>query len=251
MLSNTIMVKCICARCGDPFERSKVSVKSMQKRRPNAKTYCGNSCRGNSREYQTAITKCQYCGTEESQTVVNKFKRKFCSIRCYSKAGKPAWVREKISITVSERARTHGGVGAGMGRFHSEKNEQSVFHRSLLELRYYQFLEDYDYVIGYYPEPLGLPYLFEGNWHTYNPDVIVVYDDRIELQEVKSYFHAHEPCHYKDKQKNLAKWKYAEKYIIRDEDLDAFRIVYEEGKNNWVTKSRSELAYTGTCIGNA
>lgn len=92
------------------------------------------------------------------------------------------------------------------GYFESAKNKKMLHYRSGYELDVYKALEKIDSVIEYYVEPIKIGYLFEGKKHTYNPDLVVIFDDNHkEVWEVK-------PSNQTDLPKNNAKWVACDNY---------------------------------------
>jgi hypothetical protein len=92
------------------------------------------------------------------------------------------------------------------GYFDSKKNKKALHYRSGYELEVYKALEKIESVIEYYVEPLKIGYLFEGKKHTYNPDLVVIFDDNHkEVWEIK-------PSNQTDLPKNNAKWVACDNY---------------------------------------
>lgn len=108
-----------------------------------------------------------------------EFKKKYC----HSEGLKKKWQ----SYTPEERMkRVNDSMGFGrnsfMGRaktgyFYSEKNKRKIFYRSSFELAAYQILEQIPHVIKYDTECLHIPYVINGEKHTYIPDILVTYKD--------------------------------------------------------------------------
>ena len=109
----------------------------------------------------------------------DEFKKKYC----HSEGLKKKWQ----SYTPEERMkRVNDSMGFGrnsfMGRaktgyFYSEKNKQKIFYRSSFELAAYQILEQIPHVVKYDTECLHIPYVMNGEKHTYVPDILVTYKD--------------------------------------------------------------------------
>lgn len=92
------------------------------------------------------------------------------------------------------------------GYFQSQKNNRLLHYRSGYELDVYKALENIQSVKEYYVEPLKIGYLFEGKKHTYNPDLVIIYDDNHkEIWEIK-------PSNQTDLPKNNAKWVACDNY---------------------------------------
>jgi hypothetical protein len=92
------------------------------------------------------------------------------------------------------------------GYFESKKNKKALHYRSGYELEVYKALENIGSVIEYYVEPIKIGYLFEGKKHTYNPDLVVIFDDNHkEVWEIK-------PSNQTDLPKNNAKWVACDNY---------------------------------------
>jgi hypothetical protein len=92
------------------------------------------------------------------------------------------------------------------GYFESKKNKKILHYRSGYELEVYKALENISSVIEYYVEPIKIGYLFEGKKHTYNPDLVVIFDDNHkEVWEIK-------PSNQTDLPKNNAKWVACDNY---------------------------------------
>jgi hypothetical protein len=93
------------------------------------------------------------------------------------------------------------------GFFISNKNNNKAMHyRSGYELDVYKCLENIQEVVEYYVEPIKIGYLFEGKKHTYNPDLVVIFNDNHkEVWEIK-------PSNQTDLPKNNAKWVACDSY---------------------------------------
>jgi len=96
-----------------------------------------------------------------------------------------AKTREKISLT--KKAKFADGFYTSCGKikgyFLSEKMKKELPYKSKFELIYYMFLEEDISIKTYEVEKIRIPYLLNGEKHTYFPDVLV--DDRI-LVEINS-----------------------------------------------------------------
>ncbi len=118
--------------------------------------------------------------------------------------------KRKLSISTSkaiQEGRCPGPKSRGKsGDFYSPKNRQWVHYRSKLELKMYHLLEIMSQVKRYHVEPIHIPYVINGKWRTYIPDLRVRYTDgTTDLIEIK-------PQHLKDDPVNQAKWKAARKW---------------------------------------
>ena len=87
------------------------------------------------------------------------------------------------------------------GYFESKKNSCSLHYRSGYECEVYELLEQDVDVESFCAEPYKVPYLNEGEWHDYVPDLRVNYlGGRVEIWEIK-------PSTQTRLQKNKDKWK--------------------------------------------
>mgnify|MGYP003332997406 CR=1 FL=1 len=88
----------------------------------------------------------------------------------------------------------------------SLKNGKEMHYRSGYECEVYEALEHIEEVLQYYVEPIKIGYIFEGEHHIYNPDLIVHFiDGKKEVWEIK-------PSNQTDLPKNHAKWAACESY---------------------------------------
>jgi hypothetical protein len=75
------------------------------------------------------------------------------------------------------------------GQFRSAKLGRAVAYESGLEHRFLQLCEASPDVIWYQEQPLVIPYIFDGSWRDYHPDVLVqLADGRRLLAELKHLF---------------------------------------------------------------
>jgi len=119
------------------------------------------------------------------------------------------------------------------GYFHSQKNNRLVHYRSGYELEVYQALEKINDVKEYYVEPIKIGYLFEGKKHTYNPDLVIIYqDNHKEIWEIK-------PSNQTDLPKNNAKWVACDNYC--QSKGWRFVVITEKGINKLKKISRKIL----------
>jgi hypothetical protein len=93
------------------------------------------------------------------------------------------------------------------GSFTSIKmNGTEIHYRSRWECQCYECLEMLTEVVAYHGEPVKIPYLFKGESHTYNPDILVQLDDgTTELWEIKPQDQTHWDI-------NQAKWDAAKAF---------------------------------------
>ena len=122
-----------------------------------------------------------------------------------------------------QEGRRKAGVRGIQGGFLSKKNNKILHYRSLLELHWYQLLEQMSKVHRYYVEPVRIPYEWEGSTHHYLPDLRIRYTDgTTELVEIK-------PEYLWDDLQNQAKFKAARKWCKTRRVSTTFKVVgYEE-----------------------
>ena len=83
---------------------------------------------------------------------------------------------------------------------------REMHYRSGYECEVYEALEHIEEVLQYEVEPIKVGYIFEGEHHHYNPDLIVHFiDGHKEVWEIK-------PSNQTDLPKNHAKWTACESY---------------------------------------
>lgn len=139
-------------------------------------------------------------------------------VRCIKTHYKVHHPKEKLVITkdcqlkatiwkdFSTSKKIHKKPAFKEGHFHSEKNKKLLHYRSGYELEVYKALEKIPDVKEYYVEPIKIGYLFEGKKHTYNPDLVIIYqDNHKEIWEIK-------PSNQTDLPKNNAKWVACDNY---------------------------------------
>lgn len=106
------------------------------------------------------------------------------------------------------------------GYHHSPKCGR-VYYRSSYELRYFQILDNDEYVISYHVEPFSIKYRFDGTILSYTPDVLIFYKHKVVLIEIK-------PKYWLTSDKNQAKITAGQSYcsdhgiefaIITEDDL--------------------------------
>ncbi len=115
------------------------------------------------------------------------------------------------------------GIG---GWIFSKKNNKRLHYRSQLERDWYLLLEKLSYVSAYIPEPVAISYMWNGEIHSYIPDLLVKYvNGCCDLIEIKPEFAHKDP-------KNCAKWEAAKKWCLkRNSRPDRFCVVgYRELK---------------------
>lgn len=82
----------------------------------------------------------------------------------------------------------------------STKTGASLHYRSGYECEVYELLDEDTEVVSFDAEPFKIPYIFEGEWHDYIPDIRINFTDgKVEIWEVK-------PSSQTDLPKNKAKW---------------------------------------------
>ena len=134
-----------------------------------------------------------------------------------ARKGKGIGVSGKYTRTASIRAKISAGVSAFMqkhpngyrNRFYksgwvsTDCSAPEVWTRSSWERRVLAVLDQYPDIEHVTVEPFCIPYLFEGVWHTYTPDLLLELEGGvIELWEVK-------PEPFTRKPKNIAKFQAA------------------------------------------
>ena len=93
------------------------------------------------------------------------------------------------------------------GNFESKKNGASLHYRSGYECEVYELLEQDADVVSFAAEPYKVPYLHDGEWHEYVPDLRVNYlEGRVEIWEIK-------PSSQTRIKKNKDKWRAIEPYV--------------------------------------
>ena len=108
------------------------------------------------------------------------------------------------------------------GFFTSKKNGGAeIYYRSGYEKKTYELLEHDLEVTAYSAEPFKIPYLFEGAWHNYTPDLKITYKDKnIEICEIK-------PASQTQMPKNIAKWDAMSK--VAQSHGWRFQVITEKG----------------------
>lgn len=92
------------------------------------------------------------------------------------------------------------------GHFESKKNGGSLPYKSGYECEVYELLEQDAEVVSFAVEPYRVPYLHEGEWHEYIPDLRVNFlGGKIEIWEIK-------PSTQTRIKKNVDKWKAIKPY---------------------------------------
>ena len=72
------------------------------------------------------------------------------------------------------------------GYFESKKNNANLHYRSGYECEVYELLEQDEEIKSFSVEPYKVPYLHNGEWHEYVPDLRVnFHDGRVEIWEIK------------------------------------------------------------------
>jgi hypothetical protein len=95
------------------------------------------------------------------------------------------------------------------GTFVSGKmNGKELHYRSGYECEVYEILERLPEVVHYDAEPLEIPYLHNGKWHKYRPDLSILFaDGHKEIWEIKPASQTSLPI-------NDAKWTHANEYCL-------------------------------------
>ena len=134
--------------------------------------------------------------------------------------------RRKLSESACrgiQEGRRKAGVRGIQGDFISKKNNKILHYRSLLELHWYQLLEQMSKVHKYYVEPVRIPYEFEGSIHYYLPDLRIRYtDSTTELVEIK-------PECFWDEHRNIIKFEAAQKWCKNRKVPTTFKVVGYRG----------------------
>jgi hypothetical protein len=104
----------------------------------------------------------------------------------------------------SGKAKKKPNVKFRDGTFVSGKmNGKELHYRSGYECEVYELLEQLPNVVCYDAEPLEIPYLHNGKWRKYRPDLSILFDDgHKEIWEIKPKTQTSLPI-------NEAKWTYA------------------------------------------
>lgn len=135
-------------------------------------------------------------------------------VKTHFKVHHPNEVMPKVPQTKATIWRDFNGKGEKKtrkpnfreGYMVSLKNGREMHYRSGYECEVYESLESIDEVLAYDVEPFKVPYLFEGEAHNYNPDLIIHFiDGHTEVWEIK-------PSNQTDLPKNHAKWASCELY---------------------------------------
>jgi TnsA endonuclease N terminal len=126
------------------------------------------------------------------------------------------------------------------GNFESKKNGCSLPYKSGYECEVYELLEQDVEVVSFAVEPYRVPYLHEGEWHEYIPDLRVNYlGGKVEIWEIK-------PSTQTRVKKNLDKWKAIKPYT---ENLGwGFKVITETeiGKLRTRVKEQRFIQEIGT-----
>jgi len=86
------------------------------------------------------------------------------------------------------------------GNYVSTKTGATLHYRSGYECEVYELLDEDTEVLSFSAEPFRIPYVFEGQWHDYIPDIRINFtDSKVEIWEVK-------PSSQTDLAQNKAKW---------------------------------------------
>lgn len=118
------------------------------------------------------------------------------------------------------------------GHHISTKTGAAVRYRSGYECEVYELLDQDKEVIGYDAEPFKVPYVFQGEWHDYIPDIRVNFvDGKVEIWEIK-------PSSQTDIEKNKAKWM-AMKFYAEKMGWD-FTVITESGIGKLRCKIRQQ-----------
>ena len=92
------------------------------------------------------------------------------------------------------------------GHFDSKKNGKSLPYKSGYECEVYELLEQDAEVVSFIVEPYKVPYLHDGEWHDYLPDLRVNFlGGKVEIWEIK-------PSTQTRVKQNLDKWKAIKPY---------------------------------------
>ena len=84
---------------------------------------------------------------------------------------------EKISNAVAQRiidGKMNHPNGFKTGWFDSEKMSKKIFYRSSYEERAYKILDNDENILSYISEPFRIPYSFNGSYHNYIPDLLII-----------------------------------------------------------------------------
>lgn len=142
----------------------------------------------------------------------------------------PKKVQQRVVIwhdySPSGRKKRTRKPAAQSGYFTSHKMKRDFHYRSRMECNFYECLEVDEDVLYYEAEPFKIPYMFNGEWHNYIPDIRVHYADNTDqIWEVK-------PDYQTDYDINKAKWSSANShcqglgwdFVVQTEDaLKSYR----------------------------
>lgn len=123
------------------------------------------------------------------------------------------------------------------GTFISKKNNKEIYYRSGLEKEVYELLEQDHNVVGFGAETLKIPYLYQGEWHNYIPDLTIMFTSgQKSIWEIKPKSQTSLPV-------NEAKWSHAQQFC--DKMGLNFMILTEDGvarlkKQIYINNSHNE-----------
>lgn len=110
----------------------------------------------------------------------------------------------KLSESITKKY-VDGTWAFAKGKYVSTLSGNEFYYRSSWELQKMQELDADASVVDWWAEKISIPYEFEGAWHHYVPDFLVLRADSTTLIEVK-------PQALRDNEKNSAKRKAAQAY---------------------------------------
>lgn len=119
-------------------------------------------------------------------------------------------------------------MGRGRSGFHHSQKAGRVLYRSSYELKAFTLLDNDETVLSYEVEPLSISY-GQGRW--YKPDLLVYYEAKTLLVEIKAKWALTEPS-------VVAKHKAAEDYVSSSAKIDKFVVWTED--DLWPSLSRKE-----------
>jgi DNA-directed RNA polymerase subunit RPC12/RpoP len=120
------------------------------------------------------------------------------------------------------------------GLYESIKMNRNFTYKSGYECCVYELLDAWVEVVAFAVEPFKIPYTFEGEPHTYTPDILVNFvDGHCELWEIK-------PENQTALPKNKAKWKSAEAACTTRGWL--FKVITEQVINQLKKKVANQAA---------
>lgn len=159
-----------------------------------------------------------------------KWREKYIGRKC-------PWAKDTSRLNTRESREKRGATRARLileGKLHPERTSKggwfysyknglkggnNIRYRSLLELAWYKIFEKSPKVLWYFPEPIIIPYFWQGIIRNYIPDIRVCYKDKtVELIEIKP-----EPLW--NKSQNLAKWNAAQEWCKTRSIPTKFRVL--------------------------